>query len=99
MFELTLGQGQKVTIQGQICTMVKKVKIVKKNPQMDRCWYCLHISLVLIKRLSWPIVKVKRLKVKFIFSLILKCALCYKSLRDGWMLTILTYITGTGKMF
>ena len=31
MFELTLGQGQKVTVQGQICTMVKKMKIVKKK--------------------------------------------------------------------
>ena len=31
MFELTEGQGQKVTVQGQICTIVKKMKIVKKK--------------------------------------------------------------------
>ena len=36
IFELTLGQGQKVKGQGRICTYVKKLEKMMKNKWMNK---------------------------------------------------------------
>ena len=96
IFKLTRGQGHKVKGQGHICIYAFFVSAIN-HELMNGSWWYLHIWLIMMRRLSWPKVKVTRSKVKVTYAVMQNSCFGCNSWTDEWILRIIMHTVDIDK--